>query len=52
MNKWRETTSKDALKTFQNNSWTSSIANKGLLSMEGAKPEGQAGHFHSLADQM
>lgn len=49
MNKLCETASKVASKTFQNNSWTSSTANKGLLSVEGAEPEG---HFHSLADQV
>jgi len=50
MNKQSETASEGALKIFQDNSWTSSTVNKGLLSMERAEPEGQGGHFHSLAD--
>lgn len=52
MNKRCETASKDALKTLQNNSWTSSTVTKGLLSVEGAEPGRQVGHFHSLADQV
>lgn len=46
MNEQGETASTDALKTFQNTSWTSSTVNKVLLSMEGAKSEGQVEPFH------
>lgn len=49
MNKQYETAYKYAWKTFQNNSWTSSTVNKGLLSMGEAEPEGQMELFHALA---
>lgn len=40
MNEQCETASKDAVKTFQHTSWTSSIVNIGLLSMDRAESEG------------
>lgn len=52
MNEQCETASKDALKTFQNASWTSSTVNIGLLSIDRTESEGQVGHFHLSADQV